>query len=121
MKLRIALISAHLLALVQAKASVTSTTNYIDTIKGYHALATCAQDVLSTVVRAQMSGCGDNEQLTSYTCFCTDSSSFFNNLIAQDVATSCVKQPAQVTSAVKIFSGYCALGVEAGLPKATSE
>lgn len=93
------------------------TKNYIDTISGYVELSTCAAEVLSTIVRAQSSGCGDNGALTSYTCFCTDSSSQFSYEISSAVMTSCDSSvaTAQASSALAVFDGYCALGVEAGL------
>lgn len=93
------------------------TKNYIDTIPGYNELSACAVDVLSTVVRDENSGCQDTYALTSYTCFCTDSSSFFSNVISRDVVSGCDSSIAtpQVTSALSIFDAYCALGVAAGL------
>lgn len=100
-----------------SSASVTKTKNYIDTISGYDELSACAVEVLSTLIRDENSGCQDTYALTSYTCFCTDSSSFFNNAISRDVVSGCnssVAEP-QVTSALSVFDAYCALGVEAGL------
>lgn len=100
-----------------SSSSVTKTKNYIDTISGYHELSECAVSVLSTIVRDENSGCQDTYALTSYTCFCTDSSSFFSNVISRDVASDCDPSVAapQVTSALSVFDAYCALGVEAGL------
>lgn len=99
-----------------ASSSIVPTKNYIDTISGYIELSTCAEGVLSTVVRAQQSGCGDNQALTSYTCFCTDSSSYFRLMISTEVTNSCGSAGSeQATSAVEIFDSYCALGVEHGL------
>lgn len=100
-----------------SSAAVTKTKNYIDTISGYDELSACAVEVLSTVVRDENSGCQDTYALTSYTCFCTDSSSFFSNVISRDVVAGCnssVAEP-QATSALSVFDAYCALGVEAGL------
>ena len=93
------------------------TKNYIDTISGYNELSECAVSVLSTVVRDENSGCQDTYALTSYTCFCTDSSSFFSNVISRDIVSGCDSSVAapQVTSALSVFDAYCALGVEAGL------
>lgn len=100
-----------------SSAAVTQTKNYIDTISGYDELAACAVHVLSTVVRDENSGCQDTYALTSYTCFCTDSSSYFSNVISSDVVASCNSSIAapQATSALGIFDAYCALGVAAGL------
>ncbi|KAJ0106762.1 hypothetical protein J7T55_001286 [Diaporthe amygdali] len=107
-----------------SKTKVIQTTNYIDTIDGYSSLSSCAIDVLSTVVRGEFSGCGGwDDNLTSYTCFCTDSYSFMSTVISTDVLTSCADDSAasaQATSAISIFDKYCALGVEAGL-EPTSE
>lgn len=106
------------------KTKVIQTTNYIDTIDGYSSLSSCAIDVLSTVVRGEFSGCGGwDDNLTSYTCFCTDSYSFMSTVISTDVLTSCAGDSAasaQATSALSIFDDYCALGVAAGL-EPTSE
>lgn len=52
-----------------SSSSIVQTKNYIDTISGYTDLSTCAELVLSTVVRAEYSGCGDRFAITSYTCF----------------------------------------------------
>lgn len=104
-----------------ASSSIVPTKNYIDTISGYIELSTCAEGVLSTVVRAQQSGCGDNQALTSYTCFCTDSSSYFKRMISTEVTNSCGSAGSeQASSAVEIFDGYCALGVEHGLSTTSS-
>lgn len=107
-----------------SKTKVIQTTNYIDTVDGYSSLSSCAIDVLSTIVRGEFSGCGNWEnELTSYTCFCTDSYSFMSTAISTDVITSCdggTMASAQATSALAVFDEYCALGVEAGL-EPTSE
>lgn len=107
-----------------SKTKILQTTNYIDTIDGYSSLSSCAIDVLSTIVRGEFSGCGGwDNQLTSYTCFCTDSYSFMSTAISTDVITSCdggSTASAQATSAIAVFDEYCALGVEAGL-EPTSE
>lgn len=105
--------------LAQSSSSSASvaiiTKNYIDTISGYASLSTCAEGVLSTVVRGQFSGCGDNNALTSYTCFCTDSSSYMSGVISSDVVSSCpaAVASAQASSALSVFSAYCELGVAA--------
>lgn len=107
-----------------SRTKVIQTTNYIDTIDGYSSLSSCAIDVLSTVVRGEFSGCGGwDDNLTSYTCFCTDSYSFMSTVISTDIITSCdggATASAQATSALSVFDAYCALGVEAGL-EPTSE
>lgn len=107
-----------------SRTKVIQTTNYIDTIEGYSSLSSCAIDVLSTVVRGEFSGCGGwDDNLTSYTCFCTDSYSFMSTVISTDIITSCdggSMASAQATSALSVFDDYCALGVAAGL-EPTSE
>lgn len=107
-----------------SRTKVIQTTNYIDTIDGYSSLSSCAIDVLSTVVRGEFSGCGGwDDNLTSYTCFCTDSYSFMSTVISTDIITSCdggSTASAQATSALSVFDAYCALGVAAGL-EPTSE
>lgn len=107
-----------------SRTKVIQTTNYIDTIDGYSSLSSCAIDVLSTVVRGEFSGCGGwDDNLTSYTCFCTDSYSFMSTVISTDIITSCdggSTASAQATSALSVFDKYCALGVAAGL-EPTSE
>ncbi|KAF3761198.1 hypothetical protein M406DRAFT_348469 [Cryphonectria parasitica EP155] len=105
-----------------SSSSAVPTYNYIDTISGYDELSTCAENVLSTIVRAQYSGCGDHGALTSYTCFCTDSSSLFSYEITSAISESCATSiwSAQATSAIQIFNSYCDLGVEAGLVPATA-
>jgi hypothetical protein len=109
--------SASASASAQA-AAVTQTKNYIDTIPGYAELSPCAVNVLSTIVRDENSGCQDTYRLTSYTCFCTDSSSFFSGAISSDVVAGCggpALAGAQASSALGVFDAYCALGVAAGL------
>lgn len=100
-----------------SSAAPPKTKNYIDTISGYDELSACAVEVLSTVVRDENSGCQDTYALTSYTCFCTDSSSYFSNVISRDVVSGCNSSIAtpQATSALSVFDAYCALGVAAGL------
>lgn len=100
-----------------SSTSIIKTKNYIDTISGYDELSSCAEDVLSTVVRGEYSGCADRYALTSYTCFCTDSSSYMSAVISSDVMSSCDSSVAseQASSAGAVFDAYCKLGVRAGL------
>ncbi|PSR99075.1 hypothetical protein BD289DRAFT_54900 [Coniella lustricola] len=102
--------------------SAVPTSNYINTVPGYSDLSTCAINVLSTIVRAQSSGCGDGGALTSYTCFCTNSSSFFSYEITSAISESCASSvwSAQASSAIQVFDSYCDLGVEAGLATTTA-
>lgn len=117
--LRLALFSG---ALAEASSSIIQTSNYIDTVSGYDELSTCAEQVLSTVVRGQFSGCGDSNALTSYTCFCTDSSSYMSAVISKDVVSSCPALVAsvQASSALGVFNAYCEIGVSAGLTTQTA-
>lgn len=94
------------------------TKNYINTVPGYSQLASCAEHPLSTVVRGMSQGCGENaDSITSYTCFCTLSSSYMSSVISKGVSSQCRNSSAaqQVSSAIAVFDAYCDLGVEAGL------
>lgn len=89
-------------------------------LPGYSQLTSCAVEPLSTIVRGMSSGCGDDGSLTSYTCFCTGSSSKMNSIISSVVSTECKSHSnvtsfvtAQVSSAIAVFDSYCALGVNA--------
>lgn len=94
------------------------TKNYINTVPGYSQLVSCAEHPLSTVVRGMSQGCGENaDAITSYTCFCTLSSSYMSSVISKGVSSYCRNSSAlqQVSSAIAVFDAYCDLGVEAGL------
>lgn len=94
------------------------TKNYINTIPGYSQLVPCAEHPLSTIVRGMSQGCGENwTAITSYTCFCTRSSSYMSSVISKDVSSYCRNSSAleQVSSAIAVWDAYCDLGVEAGL------
>ena len=86
---------------------------YIDVVPGYKNLSACAKDPLSSLVRGMQNGCGDGSDLTSYSCFCTDSYSKFSWDISTAVSTNCGSSSnagAQVKSAVGVFEEYCANG-----------
>ncbi|CAO2647430.1 Nn.00g083520.m01.CDS01 [Neocucurbitaria sp. VM-36] len=68
---------------------------YIDQIPLYTELAPCAQGRLNDIVRNQFSGCGDDQQLTSFACFCIDSSSQFSSIISTAVAQQCSRSTGQ--------------------------
>lgn len=94
------------------------TKNYINTVPGYSQLVPCAEHPLSTVVRGMSQGCGENwTAITSYTCFCTLSSSYMSSAISKGVSSYCRNSSAsaQVSSALAVWDAYCDLGVEAGL------
>lgn len=55
--------------------------------------------------------------MTSYVCFCYDSSTYYNSLIGAEVSTACNGQ-AQATSAQDVFSKYCQIGVTRGITPA---
>lgn len=65
---------------------------YIDQVPGYTSLRPCAQGRVSAIVRAQASGCGDNMHLTSFTCFCMQSSSQFVSILSTDIAAECAAE-----------------------------
>ncbi|KAG6363210.1 hypothetical protein INS49_008306 [Diaporthe citri] len=91
---------------------------YINTVPGYSQLVPCAEHPLSTVVRGMSQGCGENaDAITSYTCFCTLSSSYMSSVISKGVSSQCRNSsaPQQVSSAIAVFDAYCDLGVESGL------
>ena len=118
--LKLLALAAPVLAITPS-SSVVPTSNFIDTVSGYKQLSTCAEGALSTIVRAQSSGCGDGGRLTSYTCFCTASSSRISSVISTAIMTSCGSDSAsaQASSALSVFGAYCALGVEHGLAMTT--
>jgi hypothetical protein len=110
---------ALLLGFAPLSARAAGKTNiYIDQIPLYTELASCAQDRISAIIRAQFSGCGDDLQLTSFSCFCIDSSTQFKSIIATAVEEKCVGKrtatvttsqgvPTDVVSALELFSSYC--------------
>lgn len=121
--LLVLLIALSVASLAESVSSIIQTSNYIDTVSGYDELSTCAEQVLSTVVRGEYSGCADQYALTSYTCFCTDSSSFMSAVISKDVMSSCPGSIAsvQASSALGVFAAYCEIGVNAGLTTQTAQ
>lgn len=116
------LVAAPLMARAADSASARVTSVFIDTVSGYDELSTCAEEVLSTIVRAQYSGCGDKGAVTSYTCFCTDSSSLMSHMITSAVSQSCDSSIVsdQASSAIEVFDAYCAIGVPSDLVTTTA-
>ncbi|KAF2740778.1 hypothetical protein EJ04DRAFT_165053 [Polyplosphaeria fusca] len=117
------IISLCLILYSQSVDAVIKTSIYIDQVVLYNALPPCAQDPLSAIVRAQFSGCGDAMQLTSFSCFCLESSSLFNSVISTAVQTSCwmdqrttaTATPTtfpQVADALEVFHSYCERSTE---------
>lgn len=80
---------ACLLSNLRYAEAALKTHIYIDQVPIYSKLAPCAQDRISAIVRAQSSGCGDDMQLTSFACFCVDSSSEFASVISTAVVDQC--------------------------------
>jgi hypothetical protein len=62
------------LSLIAPSIQAGKTSLFIDRVPGYSSLGQCAQARVSAVVRAQASGCGDDMAMTSFSCFCVDSS-----------------------------------------------
>lgn len=99
----------HLLLVIAAVASAQRI--FIDAIPAYSELPICAAEQLRTVVKNMEKGCGDDRKTTSYSCFCTDSSSYFSGVISTSVASACLPETTTaVDAAADIFSSYCALG-----------
>ncbi|RDW57817.1 hypothetical protein BP5796_12618 [Coleophoma crateriformis] len=89
------------------------TTYYIDKVPAYSDLPTCAVEPLSSIVRGMVSGCGDGQKYTSYSCFCSSQSSRFNSIIYSKVAQNCSGDTTDASSAADVFHSYCLLGANA--------
>ncbi|OTA55310.1 hypothetical protein K449DRAFT_438863 [Hypoxylon sp. EC38] len=84
---------------------------FIDKVSAYASLPHCAEVPLSFIVRDMASGCGDGGKTTSYSCFCTASSSKMDGVISTAVASRCSTGPVTAASeAVNVFASYCRLG-----------
>lgn len=112
-----------ILALVTTTHAAMETSIYIDQIAAYSALAPCAENRVSAIVRAQASGCGDDQQLTSFSCFCIEQSSHISSIISTAVQDYCAAKATtltasataplpEVTSAIEVFNSYCARSTE---------
>ena len=124
----LSLLSLLLIAINLPIASAAGKTHiYIDQIALYPSLDTCVQDRLSAIIRAQASGCGDDRQLTSFACFCVDSSTEYASIISTAVNDACGRRVATATatataaveavesnvqSALEVFGSYCAKSTE---------
>lgn len=93
-----------LLLVVQVRA-----TFWLNQLDSYDSLPYCAEGPISSIVRDMVSGCGDGGRTTSYSCFCTRSSSSFVQIIATAVAKECSHWGTEVSSATGIFNEYCQL------------
>lgn len=81
---------------------------FINLIPAYKGLPPCAEVPLSTIVRDMNLGCGDGGKTTSWSCFCSASSSQFAAKISSRVQASCTADLPAVTAALGVFSTYCA-------------
>ncbi|KAF2111384.1 hypothetical protein BDV96DRAFT_181977 [Lophiotrema nucula] len=93
------------------------TSIFINNVPEYSLLESCAEIQVSTIVRDMVYACGDDSKLTSYACFCYQSSARVSSMIGKHVSSACNPQfPAQNTSAIEVFSSYCELGAVAPTP-----
>ncbi|KAI0885117.1 uncharacterized protein GGS22DRAFT_162807 [Annulohypoxylon maeteangense] len=87
---------------------VSSQQIFINKVPAYSSLPHCAELPLSFIVRDMASGCGDGSKTTSYSCFCTASSSKMSGIISTAVASRCSTGPTNAaTRALDVFSSYC--------------
>ena len=111
------------LSIIMITYAAIQTSIYIDQIPAYSSLAPCAENRVSAIVRAQASGCGDKQQLTSFSCFCIEQSSHISSIISTAVQDYCAAKATtltasvtaplpEVTSAIKVFNSYCARSTE---------
>jgi hypothetical protein len=84
---------------------------FINNVPEYTALPSCAEVPVSMIVRDMDAGCGDGNQTTSYSCFCTASSSHYDGVISDFVASACTTDASSaVSEALDVFASYCKLG-----------
>jgi hypothetical protein len=83
---------------------------FINLVPEYSSLESCAVGPISTIVRNMALGCGDEGATTSYSCFCTESSTHWNDVIASSVSAECSGTVSDVVSALEVFQSYCSLG-----------
>lgn len=108
-----------LFAFVISAPLILSQHIFINLVPEYSALPSCAQSPLSSIVRDMDKGCGDGGATTSYSCFCTASSSYFSTLISTVVLMQC-SESGQASSAVDVFDSYCAVGIVTSQPHPTT-
>ncbi|KAK7994611.1 hypothetical protein PG991_016199 [Apiospora marii] len=95
-------------------ATVMAQRIFIDELPGYKALPSCAERPIHTIVKDMSKGCGDHQKTTSYSCFCTASSTKFVSLISKEVAKLCLPDTTTaVEQATDLFGSYCAIGTAA--------
>ncbi|KFA52338.1 hypothetical protein S40293_10414 [Stachybotrys chartarum IBT 40293] len=105
---------SRLLLLLSTQSLAATQRIFIDNVQpGYADLSACADLPLSTLVRDMMSGCGDDQMTTSFSCFCGRNSTDFVTVISTDVESHCTEEDedagAQATAAVEVFNSYCHL------------
>ncbi|KAF2468970.1 uncharacterized protein BDR25DRAFT_344159 [Lindgomyces ingoldianus] len=101
-----------LLALLSFLAIAPAQKIFINKVPAYSSLPSCAVQPLSTIVRNMEQGCGDGGKTTSFSCFCTASSSKMESKISQAVEKKCGSQTVTggVEKALGVFASYCAMG-----------
>lgn len=104
MRIHTAVLLPLALGLRTALAAV-KTHIYIDQVPLYTSLQACAQDRLNAIVRAQASGCGDDTQLTSFACFCIDSSTEYVSIISTAVEQACERAATATTTGASSTAG----------------
>ncbi|KAK8091848.1 hypothetical protein PG997_002209 [Apiospora hydei] len=91
--------------------AITAQSIFIDNLPGYRALPPCAETPVHTIVKDMSRGCGDHRKTTSYSCFCTASSTQYVALISKEVAKRCLPDTTTgVSQALDLFGSYCAMG-----------
>lgn len=107
-------LSSWCLAVLSLTLFSTSTAQqtklWINQVPAYSNLPVCAENPVSRIVRGMASGCGDGGALTSFTCFCTDSSSQFASIISTAVESKCGSGDG-TNQALDVFASYCRLAV----------
>ncbi|PVI04360.1 hypothetical protein DM02DRAFT_692822 [Periconia macrospinosa] len=93
-------------AIIPLASAAGKTHIYIDEIPLYTSLQQCAQDRVSAIVRAQELGCGDNMQLTSFSCFCIDSSTQYASIISTAVQSACGSRPSRRAAAPAVTTMF---------------
>ncbi|KAK8022441.1 Glycosyl transferase [Apiospora rasikravindrae] len=84
---------------------------FIDSLSGYQALPPCAERPVNAIVKNMASGCGDHQMTTSYSCFCTASSTKYVSIISKEVAKRCLPDTSTaIAQATDLFESYCAIG-----------
>lgn len=85
---------------------------FINQVPEYSAMPACAEAPVSAIVRDMDYGCGDGKHTTSYSCFCIDSSSHYDEVISSAVTSACtaIDASSAASEALDVFASYCKLG-----------